>query len=496
MRKITAVFLTLFIIFSTFGCKNESGETPGTDIETIEETNLTLKIHCYAYDTLNPLLNTNETNMQMLRLIFESLIVCDNTQKAQPLLAENYSVSQDGLTWTVNIKDGVKWHDGSDFTAYDVEKTYNDVLKYKDRSPYFAVLSQLELVNAVSDKTVNFKLISPQANFVNLLEVPIVKYHDGEKFIPVGTGPYVYSESKNKAIYLSSNGEWHKGNTGIENIEVKILPDKETSVYAYVSKEIDIVSVTSSEEWGEYSSNSDNIIVDFPSNVFNYLCINPSSEPLSNRLFRRCIAQAIDKEKICSEVLLSHGSVANSCINSSWWFYNPDVTNYKFNRSKVIETMKTIKENMKIVPVSLMVNDDNEDKKKVAEMIKSDLGDCGITVNIEYVDWNTFRERISAGNYQMYLGSVKYSADVNPQYVVTNPDAKLQNLFNELQAQTTEDGIRDKYYEIQEKIALDVQIVPLYFDMSSVMYNKRISGKYNPLRANIYNGIEGFKLSK
>ena len=493
-KRIFALFLTVFIIFFTFGCKNN--EDKNTDKNLIEETNKTLKIHCYAHDTLNPLLNNNEANMQFLRLMFESLIVCDETQKAQMVLAENYSVSSDGLTWTVNIKDGVKWHDGTVLTAYDVEKTYSDVLEYMDKSPYFSVLSHLEEVNATSDKTVNFKLISPQANFINLLEVPVVKYHNGEKFLPIGTGPYVYNDTKNKIIYLSANEEWHNGKTDIKNVEVKILPDKETSVYSYVSKEIDIVSVTSTEEWNGYSSNSDNVIVDYPSNVFTYICINPSSEPLSNGLFRRCISYAIDKEKINSEVLLSHGSVANSCINSKWWFYKPDVTNYSFNRSKAIDTAKTLKSNMKIVPVSLMVNEDNADKCKVAEMIKENLSDCGITLYIEYVSWGVFNERVATGNYQMYLGSVKYSADVNPQHVIPNPDTKLQNLFNELQTQTTEEGIKQKYYEIQEKIAMDVQIIPMYFDMSSVMYNKRIEGEHKPYRANIFNGIEKMTLSK
>ena len=119
-KRIFALFLTVFIIFFTFGCKNN--EDKNTDKNLIEETNKTLKIHCYAHDTLNPLLNNNEANMQFLRLMFESLIVCDETQKAQMVLAENYSVSSDGLTWTVNIKDGVKWHDGAVLTAYEVER--------------------------------------------------------------------------------------------------------------------------------------------------------------------------------------------------------------------------------------------------------------------------------------------------------------------------------------------------------------------------------------
>ena len=492
MKKIAAFGLALLMLFSATACKNDKT----TEEEKLNNTNNTLKIHCYAYDTLNPLLNSVDTNMQMLNLIFEGLFICDNSQKAQPVLAENYSVSADGLTWTVNIKNNVKWHDGTVFSAYDVERTFNDILKYKDKSPYFALLSQLELVNAQSNKTVNFKLISPQANFVNLLEVPIVKYHDGEAFSPIGTGPFVYDRAADKTIYLSANKNWHKQKPTTEKVEVKILPDKETSAYAYVSKEIDIVSVNSNEDWDRYSSNADNTIVDIPSNVFNFISINTNIEPLANSSFRQAISYAIDKETICSEVLLSHGSVANSCVNSSWWFYKPDVTAYSYNTEKARETIDKLREKMKIVPINLMVNEDNKYKCRVAEMIKSNLADCGITVYIEYTDWYTFTERVATGNYHMYLGSVKYSADVNPQHVIRNPDATLQTLFNQLQIQTTEKGIKDKYYTIQEKIAKDLQIIPLYFDISSIMYNKRIEGEYQPYRSNIFNSIENIKLNK
>ena len=143
-----------------------------------------------------------------------------------------------------------------------------------------------------------------------------------------------------------------------------------------------------------------------------------------------------------------------------------------------------------------MVNTENQNKVKVAEIIKKNLADCGISLYIEYVDWATFTERVATGNYQMYLGTVKYSAEINPQYVFSNPSVSMQKLFVELQQQTTEEGVKKKYYEIQEKAALELNIIPLYFDVNMVMYNNRIEGQVNPCRINVFNGIEGLKLSR
>lgn len=492
MKKIIALILILCMSFCIFGCKKEQ---PKAVVDpAVKEENQTLKIHCYNLVNMNPLDNLNEENLQMFNLIYESLYVCDQTQKAQPVLASGYSISSDALTWTVNLKSGVKWHDDTEFTAKDVVYTYQYVLNNSEFSTYAINVSNISSVTAVSDYAVSFSLKSPQANFLNLLEIPVVKSPNGGEFSPVGTGPYVYSKTENKTVYLTANTNWHRGIVTIQNIQAKILPDKDTATYSYVSKEIDVVSVNSGNEMGKYTSNSDNIIVDYTSNNFNFIGINTNSEPLSNRLFRKSIAHAIDKNAINSRVLLSHGSVANSCMNSQWWVYNPVVTVYEYSKDKAVNVLNEVQKNMKLSDITLLVNEENPDKAKVAELIQENLADCGITLHIEYTDWTTFSDRIATGNYQLYLGTIKYSSEINPQYVITNPNPDLQRLFIELQSQTTEEGVRRKYYEIQEKIAIDIHIIPLYFDVGTVLYNKRIQGQPNPYRANIFNGIENLKL--
>lgn len=474
--------------FNFFGCKKEE-KNPVTD-SAVREENETLKIHCYNLVSMNPLDNVNEDNLQMFNLIYESLYLCNQAQKAQPILAESYGISSDALVWTINIKNGVKWHDGTELTANDVVYSYKYVINNGELSAFANNVENISSVSAVSDYSVSFTLKSPQANFLNLLEIPIIK----SSAEGVGTGPYSYVKNENKVVYLTANQNWHKGTVAIQNIQVKILPDEDTATYAYVSKEIDMISANSGNDMGKYTSNSDNVIVDYTSNNFNFIGINTNSEPLSNRLFRKAIAHAIDKESINSRVLLSHGSVANSCMNSQWWVYNPVVTVYEYSRDKAVNVLNEVKKNMKLSDVTLLVNEENPDKAKVAEIIQQNLLECGITMHIEYADWATFGDRIATGNYQMYLGTVKYSSEINPQYVIKNPGPDLQKLFIELQSQTTEEGIKKKYYEIQEKIAIDIHIIPLYFDVGAVLYNKRIQGQSNPFRTNIFNGIENLKL--
>ncbi|MBR5517849.1 MAG: ABC transporter substrate-binding protein [Clostridia bacterium] len=498
MKKILPIILILCISVCLIGCNGCVGcktpeEAPVVD-PALKAENETLKIHCYNLVNMNPLDNLNEENIQMLSLIYESLFVCDSTQKAQPLLAENYSVSADGLTWNITLKNNIKWHDGTPLSASDVVYTYNYVMS-NATSYFYPNVANIKSVTSVSDYEVCFGLHSPQANFVNLLEVPIVK-NGSTASASIGTGPYTYQKTENKIIYLAANESWHKGAVGIKNIQSKILPDKETATYAYISKETDMVSVNSGNEMGKYTSNSDNVIKDYPSNKFTFIGINTNSEPLSNRLFRKAIAHAIDKDTINSQVLLSHGSVANSCMNSNWWVYNPAVTIYEHSNDKAVNVLNEVTKTMKLSEITLLINNENPDKEKVAEIIKQNLADCGITMHIEIADWQTYSDRIASGNYQMYLGTIEYSSEINPKYVVTNPGPELQSLFIELQSQTTEEGIRKKYYDIQEKIAIDIHMIPLYFDVGAVLYNKRIQGEATPYRASIFNGIANLTLTE
>ncbi len=494
MKKIIALLLISAMMLSFSACKKETGTGTKEEGADVQMENQTLKIHCYNLVSMNPINNINSDNLQMFRLIFEPLIQCDTTQKAQPVLASDYYASSDGLEWTVNLKKGIKWHDGTEFTAADVVYTYGLVRNDAD-SAYSYSVENIDSIYKENDYTVKFKIKEPQANFINLLEIPVIKAVYDDSFSPIGTGPYVYQETKNKVIYLQANEKWHGGEVTLKDIQVKIMPDEDTVTHAYVSKEIDMVSVNSGYEIGQYTSNSDNAIIDYASNSFNFIGINVNSEPLSNRLFRKAIAHGIDKESINSQVLLSHGSVANSCMNSKWWVYNPYVTVYEYSKDKSVNILNDVKKTMKVTPVSLMVNTENTDKSKAAEIIKKNLEECGITVNIEYVDWSTFTERVYSGNYQMYLGTLQYSSEINPRYVIQNPNVELQSLFVQLQAQTTEEGVKEKYCEIQEKIALDIYIIPLYFDVGAVLYNNRLQGNPTPCRTNIFNEIWASRLT-
>jgi len=471
------------------------GKTTTKNSSALQDSTNSLHLYCCDYQSLNPLFCKTEANSQVLRLIFDSLIICDQSQNPTMCLAQAYSLSNDGTILSIKLKNNVEWHDGTPFTSKDVKLSFEDVLAVGVESPYYSNLQNIDYINTPNDLSLNIKLKSPQVNFINLLDVPIVKYHNGEEFKAIGTGAYILKDEQKKSLYLTSNENWYNSVPKIKNIEVKILPDNETSVYSYDSKEVDFVSISDSLEFGKYTSNSNSNIVDYPSRDLTFLAFNIENDTIKNKKIRKAIAYSINKDKIASEVLLSHGSVANTCMNSKWWVYNEGANLYPYNINKSITLFEELNESGEMPTIEILVNDDNKNKIETAEIIKNTLTECGVIAYVQQVDWETYSKRIADGEYQIYIGRLNYSADINPKYLINNPSNKMADLLSKLNYQTKNNEIKNTYFEIQKQMAEELQIVPIYFNVNTIMYSKRVKGIVAPTIGNIYNNLYDIELS-
>lgn len=490
MRKL---LIFLFSVLLLFGCSNmdKLGEESTTDDgDYTPNYGGVLKIYSYNSDTFNPLFTRNKANIQMLNLIFDHLIVCDQEQRPIPVLADSFSVSEDGLTWKLNIKSGISWHDGTYFSASDVVATLEAVISSDNNSLYKENLSNVESINE-SGNTVTITLKEPQTNFINLLEIPIVKTSDARvynDFPIVGTGKYILEGRNNKIISLKANDNWHGSNMPyITNIEVHLLPDKSTSIYAFEAREIHAVT-TDLMNWGKFSSGANSRTFEYATNDFVFLGFNKSNEILSETQIREAFAHAINKEKIFDEALLSHGILTNTFASPKWWVYEKDTASYPYDPIKAADIITNLEINPNDVQVSILVNDDNNIKVKVAEIIADNLKDIGINANVETVVWEVFSERVEKSDYDLYLGEIRYSTEINPEYVPDLDDETYEKI-NILQRQTTDEGRKQAYSQLQHSYAENLSTIPLYFEVEALLLNSKIKGQAKPLRENMFSNI-------
>ena len=235
MKRVLCFFAIALSVFMLCCCGNNSEKT-NTAQRDQNGGNKTITIYSLKDDTLCPILTDNEANRQMLNIVYEPLVRLKNNMEAEGVLATDWSVSPDGLVWTITLRNGVKWHNGESFSAEDVIYTVNQI-KSAQTGAYIYNVSLISDISGAGE-TVSISLAEPSPNFVNLLTFPIIKSEDDEiekeSYTPLGTGPYVFSDkNEGNMYYLLKNEKWWGEEIKLEEICVKLLPDSETVMYSF-----------------------------------------------------------------------------------------------------------------------------------------------------------------------------------------------------------------------------------------------------------------------
>ncbi len=492
MRKLLAVIL--FAAAFLCGCaQNSAGNGRAGGGVPTPEYGGTLKIYSYNSDTLNPLFTQNKANTQMLMLVYDYLIKCDEAMRPVPVLASGFGVSADGLVWTVGVKGGISWHDGSPLTANDVSATLSAVKNSARNSPYKSNLANVSKIEAVGND-VRITLAAPQTNFINLLEIPVVKAADTntfDGFNPVGTGLYTFAQRTNKIFYLSANNSHHDDDAPyITNIEVHLMPDKSTAVYAFEAKEIDVIT-SDLQSRGKFSGSAQSKSVAYDSGRLSFLSFNLHHPQLSNNAVRTALACAVNKNRIFEEVLLSQGEIATGFVRSSWWMYDPGTPVYNYNPALAVTALNENGFAPGDIKLAILVNEDNGIRIQIADAISAQLREIGISASVEKLPWDTYLNRIKAGGYDAYVGEISFSGDVNPKYILPDTD-EFKPLMDMLQMQTAVEMRNDYYRQLQQKYAAYLPSIPLFFEDETLLYISRIGGDPAPQRNNIFDNIEAW----
>lgn len=308
----------------------------------------TLNLFTTEPDSLNPLLTKNTYTSEFLSFIYEGMTRLDSNQKALASLCDRWSPSGDGLIWNFHIRDGVKWHDGQPFTAYDVEFTIQSILNSSIDSIYKPLLYNVITCAAVDSSNIRIALEKPNSFTPEMMTFPIIPKHQfenvdllsaSEQFSPVGTGPYMYvSYTENKAIRMQSYPDWWflnteagKGSSSkneadadseasmyIHYINVNIYKNQDDALGAFRTGDVD-VTIINSENISKYKSRTDLNIKKFTSRDFEFLAFNIKSPIFSDIYARKAIKMAIDKDSLISKILLGEAEAAELPILPDAW---------------------------------------------------------------------------------------------------------------------------------------------------------------------------------
>ncbi len=310
-----------------------------------------------TYDprSLDPSLATDVPTGRAVGYIFDGLTNFDAAANVKPGLAERWDVSADGRTYTFHLRRGVRFHDGTPFTARQVVSSWLRVLDPKAKSgrgePLYPIRGAKEYAAgtgtaiggllARDDSTLLVTLIEPLAVFPKLLAMPVaavVPLNAGADLSdhPVGTGPWKLVEWKHDDYLLFARNESYWGGPPkADSLRARIIAEPSTAVAEYESGNVDVLQIPASEarEWTENESRKSQL-ASVPALKFVYVAINTTRGPLADIRVRQAINYAIDVQRIIERLVGGRGMRAAGVIPPSLAGYDSARHPYPFDQAK------------------------------------------------------------------------------------------------------------------------------------------------------------------
>ncbi len=280
---------------------------------------------------INPLLANSETDKDLTSLIYSGLLRVDDNGNLIPDLAKNYSVSEDGLSYTFEIKKGLFWHDGKPVTPDDViftiEKSKDPILKSPRRINWEGVT-----VEKKGETTIKFTLKQPYSSFLENTTMGILPKHiwkniDSEVFSystfnlePVGTGPYKISGLKRKSsgvpdyYDLVSFGGFALGKPKIDKIKIKFYSNESSLFYDLNNGMIEMVGLVSPEKTALIEKGGGRIETSVLPRIFAVFLNQNLSPVLADVRVRQALNLVLDKQKIIDTILGGYGATIDGPV--------------------------------------------------------------------------------------------------------------------------------------------------------------------------------------
>ena len=433
------------------------------------------------------------------------------TAEVEPCLATSWTTSPDGLTYTFNLRQGVRFHDGTPLDANaaafsfrrQMDKSHPAHLANANFAYWSAMYSMVKSVDALDSQTLRFQLNEPHAPFLaNLAIFPA--YLISPKFIdqqhPVGTGPFRFVEwVPEEKIVLAANPDYWAGAPQIQQLIFKVIPDSATRFIQLQTGQIHAMDGLDPNDLPLIEKDKSLQLISAPGLNVCYLAFNCEKPPLTDKNLRRAIAGAINKPDLITAVYRGAGIVAK----------NPLPPFIAGHNDSIPATLPPVAPPKITTPIKLHVMTNPRpylpNPIRAAELIKSDLEKIGVPVEIVPNEWGAHLSRTSHGEHEMaLLGWVGDNGDAdNFLYVLLDKDTATlgsalnicfwkNDAYHELMTQARRELDPAKraalYRQAQEIIAEEAPMVPLAHAESMLACRANVTGVQLEINSDILFG--------
>ena len=412
---------------------------------------------------------TVSTSQEIARVmyhnVYEGLVRFDEGGSIVPALAESWEVSDDGLSWTFNLREGVLYHDGSDFTLEDVVAKFGratDPDSGHTNSQYYAAIERVE----ADGNAVTFTLSEPSSSLLyNLARPDSIIYpaalSDSQVTDPIGTGPFRFAEYvEGSEVRLERFEDYYLAGVPILDEAVfRIIGDANTRFAALQSGDIDLIGTSLAPEQFQELEELEGVTgAQGDATTEITMALNNAREPLDNPLVRQAITHAIDKEVIVEGAMFGLGTVIGSHVSPSESYF-VDLAPYPYDPERARELLAEAgyEDGLEL---SFELPEPYNIERRAGEVIAQQLAEVGIDVDLSVVEWGTWIERIfTGGDYDMTIIGHSEPRDINvygnPDYYYGYDNEAVRDLLAQIEETADTDEQNELFVQIAETIAED-----------------------------------------
>jgi len=513
----TALFLLILFTSFLFGCGDPAlpAETgvPTAPAQEEEPSFAGFTLPWIPGDGLDPYSGESRINSTLFPLLFEPLFTLSPDFTPEPCLCASYS-SSDFQTYTFQLRANASFPRGEALTSADVVYSLKEAMEPESR--YSSRFSDVETIAAPDERTVTVKLLSPNASFPSLLDIPIVQEGSNEAGSPSGTGPFLLKREAGMDSLTARDDWWQDKKLPLVRIDLYEVKSTAQLLSAFETRALSLLTADLSGA-NTPGYRGDYEVRDCAAPVMLYLGCNTAEKKslLSDPALRRALMRGIDRKLIASSIYAGHAMPAELPVSPAFAEY-PSAFASGLGYSR--EALRTLfeaagwtdldgdgflekKEGRRSTPLQLklLVCADSSYKTAAGRVIAETLSYAGVDVTIEACFWDRYTQALKAGEFDLYLAEVRLSPDFDLRPLLLAggalnygkfSDPELEALYREAR-QKTREGAYDVFYA---RFAEQSPFLPILFKNETVLTQRDLVTGIVPTCQNAFYNLQDWTL--
>lgn len=533
-RKLSLFFALALTLVAFTGCGNEASANEATtenteNVATAEEVATDVEqtlVWNLGSDpkTIDPGLNGATDGGHVVNNTFEGLMR-EIDGKYEPGMAESYTVSEDGLTYTFTIREDAKWSDGQAVTANDFAYSWSRVVDPATASEYAWIFdaANVESWTAVDERTFEVKLSAPTPYFVGLTAFytffPVrqdMVETAGEGAwatnpeTAITNGPFKLASFKSgdRLILEPNEYYWKREEVKLNKIEILMIVDSATALTGFESGQIQVLDDMPGAEIPRLLAEDPSFMI-LPKDGSYYYAFNTKVKPLDDVRVRQALSLAIDRQAIVETVtkagqVPAHSLIPGNHLDANGEMFNQVSGNYGIEPTAKVEEARALLADAGYpdgegFPTFEILYNTNESHKNIAEAIQEMWKqNLGIDVTLANQEWAVFQDTRRQGNYEIcvsgWIGDYSDPMTYLGMFLTGNsnnyPQWSNETYDGLLEASKTAEGQKrfELLYEADRVLSESHIVMPIYYYTDPQMIGESVSGWEKTTRGTFYFG--------